>query len=113
MDIFRADCRNLAEAGSKTFTYNNGSVGYVVDKIPVKYNANKTQSVCLIRLNSAEEEAEFNGIETVSRLGVCEGKVYIFDSAESEALYDLVYDQSPVMIDGNEYTPPKMIGVFA
>ena len=118
LDAFRAECLALAEDGNPFFNYNGETITYKVAKIPVRYNTDFTQSVCLIRLVTQEEQDQFNALDTVNRIGICENKAYIFDSEEDENIYNTVYDQTPVTItdeDGNEHThtPPQMIGVFA
>ena len=61
-----------------------------------------------------EEEIEvFDSLNTCQRIGIYEGgEDYTFDEG-GKALYDSVYDQTPIEIDGETYTPPAMIGVFA
>jgi hypothetical protein len=115
LNLFRAECKALAENDSKFFSYNSETktLSYNVAQIPVRYNADYTQSVCLVRLATKDEQEAFDALTTVNRIGICENKEYIFDEG-GKAIYDSVYDQSPVVIDKDTtYTPPAMIGVFA
>ena len=113
LDLFRAECQALAESGNKFFSYDGETLTYNVSQIPVKYNADFTQSVCLVRLVTVEEQEVFDALTTANRIGVCENKEYIFDDG-GEDIYNSVYDQTPVVIDDETtYTPPPMIGVFA
>lgn len=116
LNSFRAECKSKAEAGNKFFSINDGVISYNVDKIPVVYNEDYSQSVCLVRLVTDDEIGEFNSLTTCERIGICENDVYNFDDG-GEDIYNSVYNQTPkqFMIDGKEYihTPPKQIGVFA
>ena len=116
LDLFRAECLSKAENNNKFFYTDGESIHYNVSKIPVVYNEDRTQSVCLVRLTSKEEIDEFNSLSSCDRIGVCENKEYIFDD-DGEDIYNSVYDQSPKTYteDGTDYTytPPKLIGVFA
>jgi hypothetical protein len=113
LDLFRDECQALAEGGSKFFSYDGEALTYNVAQIPVVYNNDYTQSVCLVRLVTEDEQETFDALATVDRIGICENKEYIFDDG-GEVIYNTVYDQSPVIIDEETtYTPPQMIGVFA
>ena len=118
LDLFRVECKALAESGNKFFSYNSEtkSLSYNVAQIPVKYNADYTKSVCLVRLSTKDEQDTFNALTTVNKIGVCENKTYVFDVG-GKSIYDSVYNQTPVTttIDGETftYTPHAMIGVFA
>ena len=113
LTLFRSECQALAESGNKFFSYDGETITYNVSQIPVIYSSDSTQSVCLVRLVTEDEQKTFNALTTVDRVGVCEDKVYIFDDG-GEAIYNSVYDQTPVIIDEDTtYTPPPMIGVFA
>ena len=119
LDLFRAECKALAEEENEFFSYNaeTEEISYKVARIPVVYTDDLGSSVCLVRLITDDEIETFNALTTCDRIGTCEGNVYVFDSEAAEALYDSVYDQTPVNIevDGETitYTPPAMIGVFA
>lgn len=114
LDLFRAECQTLAESGNKFFSYDGEKLTYNVSQIPVVYSSDYTQSACLVRLVTEDEQETFNTLTSIERLGVCENNQYIFDSQAQEDTYNSVYDQTPVIIDEETtYTPPPMIGVFA
>lgn len=114
LDLFRAECQTLAESGNKFFSYDGEILTYNISQIPVVYSSDFGSSVCLVRLVTDDEQETFDALETIERLGVCEDKEYIFNSDNDKAIYDSVYDQTPVdMGDGYFYKPPPMIGVFA
>jgi len=113
LDLFRTECQALAESGNKFFSYDGETLTYNISQIPVVYNSDYTQSVCLVRLVTEDEQETFDALTTVERIGVCENKAYIFDD-DGEAIYNSIYDQTTVIIDEDTtYTPPPMIGVFA
>ena len=113
--LFREEAKALAQTGDindLSYDAETDALIYGVDKTPVHYNGNR--SVTLIRVDSDEDLQHFNHM---TRLGECVNGEYVFDSEQSEAIYDQVYDSSPytINIDGElvTVTPPKMIGVFA
>lgn len=113
LDLFRVECQALAESGNKFFSYDGEAITYNVSQIPVRYSDDGTQSVCLVRLVTAEEQEVFDALTTANRIGVCENKAYIFDDG-GEIIYNSVYDQTPIVIDEDTtYTPPSIMGVFA
>lgn len=121
LTAFRAECKALAEQGNPFFDVDEdtGAVVYKIDKVPVVYSAEGTQSVCLVRLSSPEEIQQFNALDSVQRIGEHRAgrSTYDFDEG-GEAIYDSIYDRTPVTLispDGVEIeiTPPQLIGVFA
>lgn len=102
LEAFRAEGQSLALKRDPLFSFDDGSLVYNIEKIPVCYNGN--ESICLVKgLNSDIER-----LASVERLGICVDKKYIFDTPECEVIYDRV--NGP--LDG-EYVKPKVIGVFA
>ena len=113
LTLFRNEADQCAKNGVKGFSFDdNGSVLYDVSKIPVYYNSDGFRSVCLVRFVDKDEVDVFNSLTTCEQIGVCENKSYIFDEG-GKAIYDSVYDQSPINTPDGAYVPPEMIGVFA
>ena len=120
LDLFRAECEALALADNNFFSYDEETkeISYNVSRIPVHYNDDYTKSVCLVRLSTEAEQEAFDELTTMVRIGVADAGQYVFDSVESKAIYDTIYDQTPIeiVIEGEQnifYTPPAMIGLFA
>lgn len=105
---FRVEGDELASKRDPLFSFDDGSLVYNVKKIPVCYSGN--ESVCLVR----GLDSDVDRLESIERLGVCIDKEYIYDSPESEAIYDRVNGPLEVGLnDGEKMLRPKMIGVFA
>ena len=134
LDLFRAECKAIAESdpletnadgelvnkSQKFFSYDEETkeISYNVSRIPVHYNDDYTKSVCLVRLSTEAEQEAFGELTTRGRIGGANAGQYVFDSVESKAIYDTIYDQTPIeiVIEGEQnifYTPPAMIGLFA
>lgn len=118
LDLFRAECQALAEAGNKFFSYDGETLTYNISQIPVVYMPDYTQSLCLVRLLKEDEQETFDALTTIDRLGVCDNKEYIFNSDDDKATYEDArgaLEYTYTYEDGNEQTAykPYMIGVFA
>ncbi len=112
LNAFRAEAEDAAQNGVLGFNFDeSGNVNYNICKIPVYYNTDGIRSICLVRLLTQDEIDVFGSLTTCERIGICENKSYIFDEG-GKAIYDSVYDQSPINTSGGTYTPPEMIGVF-
>ena len=140
LEAFREECAAKAEQGNEFFTieekpkeeteedilfdelepvevskFDGYEITYNVSKIPVVYSDNYEQSVCLIRLTTPQELAEFEDLESCVAIGECVGGEYIFYDGGQE-IYNEVYDQTPIEYeeDGETFTftKPEIIGVF-
>ena len=111
LTAFRLEAKQNADNNTLGFSIDeDGNISYNISKIPVHYNADELRSVCLIRLVTQDEIDVFDSLQSCERIGVCENNSYIFDDG-GEAIYNDVYDQTPVIIDEDTaYTPPSMIG---
>ena len=113
LNLFRKEAIECARNDTKGFSFDDGgSITYNICKIPVHYNGDGIRSLCLVRLLTQDEIGFFDSLKTCERIGVCENKTYIFDDG-GKAIYDDVYDQTPINTQDGTYTPPEMIGVFA
>jgi hypothetical protein len=89
-----------------------------VPMTPVRYNG--SESIALLRVTDLALVEAVNGLTVLASApsGGTSAFMALFRDPEATAIYDRVYDQTPVTYvdeSGEEYTatPPRIFGVFA
>lgn len=83
-----------------------GNLTYNASKVFVHYSGNESIALFLVKSNRLDR------VDNMTKLGVCQGRRYLFDSPEKQATYErLRGDLTATDGEGNTYQKPYMIGV--